>query len=310
MHRLSWATTVNEARRRLHRRRLAREVRSSAIAGRRGGTADPERGGATCASAGLVGARPALKRGPTTISFAGSDDASKTHSAVQRRSERASSTAVSVTSQPASPVRDPADSDKKPQSKIQRFFLSLGRKGRANPPTAAEPKAAVEDLGPALPSTPVTPVPAVESAKPASWPIANASQVDAATRQRRRSSISDVLSILQTSPRSQAQQSDSGVTAGTKAERRRSWRPTSSSGLSFLDSNKPQSPTPGKNGFHLNVAATPKIVEEPFTLSLGEKDDAPGGATDCLWSCYYSEEGEKVRSRPFTLRYPHRFHAA
>ncbi len=43
------------------------------------------------------------------------------------------------------------------------------------------------------------------------------------------------------------------------------------------------------NGFQPNMTATPKILEEPF------KDGVAAQDANCLWSCYYSEDGEKVQ---------------
>jgi hypothetical protein len=43
------------------------------------------------------------------------------------------------------------------------------------------------------------------------------------------------------------------------------------------------------NGFQPNLTATPKILEEPF------KDGVAAQDANCLWSCYYSEDGEKVQ---------------
>ncbi|GAK63384.1 formyl transferase domain-containing protein [Moesziomyces antarcticus] len=249
--------------------------------------------------AGLLGINT-IKRGPTAISFAGADDvlaAAKAKTGVRLRSERSTAEAASRPA-PASANKE----DKKPSSKIQRFFQSLSRKSRAN--LQAEASTAVV---PAVPA--VTAVPAASSAvaapaseatgksAPAS-PVRTSSRMDAATRQRRRSSISDVFSILQNGsrPSSAHQAGDEPASPTSKQERRRSWRPTSSSGLHFgldrsSDANKSLPPTPltKANGFQPNMTATPKILEEPF------KDGVAAQDANCLWSCYYSEDGEKAQ---------------
>lgn len=267
---------------------------------------------------GLLGNNAAVKRGPTVISFvaAGKENAvsgAKARTGLQVRSERSSpppvANAPATVPAVATRPRESNDAPKKSQSKIQRFFQSLSRKSRANlqaesTATAAAPKpvAATPALKPVAPS-------------PRASPARNASTVDAATRQRRRSSISDVFTMLQSgnrSPSSPQQGGSDEPNTAVKAERRRSWRPTSSSGLSFAsDSNKSLPPTPNikSNGFQPDVAATPKIVEEAFANALSEKtrrgsngadtptrqSESPAreGETNCLWSCYYSEDGVK-----------------
>ncbi|SPO24730.1 uncharacterized protein UTRI_01701_B [Ustilago trichophora] len=261
-------------------------------------------------AAGLLGDGAAVKRGPTVISFVANE---KARPNVKVRPERSASATVSVPSNRptvVSPIkaRESTDYGKKSQSKIQRFFQSLSRKSRGNLLAESEPTTPVvpTPIKTAAPLAPAFTKPA-EVTPPAS-PARNAT-MDAATRQRRRSSISDVFSILQ--QRSPTQHSS--MDSGSKAERRRSWRPTSSSGLSFSsshdrpaamgESNKSLPPTPNAKSqgtFQLNVTATPKIVEEAFANAVYEKHgdgaDTPTregekGEGDCLWSCYYSEDG-------------------
>ncbi|TKY86703.1 hypothetical protein EX895_004343 [Sporisorium graminicola] len=269
---------------------------------------------------GLLGNDGAVKRGPTVISFvaAGKNEAvagGKARGVTTTMPERGSSiknaaVPASRGSVPASPAKEVGD--KKSPNKIQRFFLSLGRKSRANlqsdpeasafvvvPAAAAVPKPAAVPIAPA----------AFQPAEPAPLP-ATAARSETETRQRRRSSISDVFSMLQTANRPASQgggaSQDSSTASATKAERRRSWRPTSSPSSSAslasdrdpsASPNKSLPPTPGSksNGFQPNMTATPKIVEEAAfvsaALSVESPEEPEAGA--CLWSCYYSEDGVK-----------------
>ncbi|CBQ71763.1 conserved hypothetical protein [Sporisorium reilianum SRZ2] len=255
-------------------------------------------------SAGLLGNGAAVKRGPTVISFVA---AGKDGGGVKTLPERGSSIKkAAVPSKVASPKEAKEAGDKKAQGKIQRFFLSLSRKSRANLQSDAEAAAFV--VVPPVPKT-AAPVPASfkssDSAPPAPRTATTTSRTDAETRQRRRSSISDVFSMLQNANRPAVNNASHDSTASaTKAERRRSWRPISSSSSTLtLDRtpaspNKSLPPTPGAkaNGFQPNVAATPKIVEEAFA-AMSQKDggspDENEGGENCLWSCYYAEDGAK-----------------
>ncbi|CDS02174.1 hypothetical protein [Sporisorium scitamineum] len=253
---------------------------------------------------GLLGDGAAVKRGPTAISFvaAGKDD---NGAKVKTLPERGSSVKKGVAGQvkvAGSPVKEVGDANKKGQNKIQRFFLSLSRKSRANLQSEASSHIVVPAPQPSAPLAASFKDPPA----PQTPPSPPAARIDSETRQRRRSSISDVFSMLQNANRPPpANGASHDSTASThKAERRRSWRPTSSSGSSFsmdrapASPNKSLPPTPGTkaNGFQ-PTAATPKIVEEAFVNTLSEKDGSPEteAGENCLWSCYYSEDGKLQR---------------
>lgn len=253
------------------------------------------------ANLGSVDSGAAVKRGPTVVSFAGAEKEEsvdkKMRTGVKAPSERSTAAANATTGvSPASPGKDSVKS----QSKIQRFFQSLGRKHRGSLRTESQAPIAAAATVPAS----ATPLASAFESKLPSAP----SSPDAATRQRRRASVTDVLSILQNGGRVQTgnNEPNSPSSTASKADRRRSWRPTSSSSLErSLDSFKSCPPTPSAKatGFQPNVAATPKIVEEAFALTISEKADqditpaVESGDANCLWSCYYSEDGDK-QQRP------------
>lgn len=259
-------------------------------------------------NAGLLGNNAAVKRGPTVISFVSANKeegaGAKAGTVVKGRDDSVCPTAVKF-SPTAVPIKEVGDPNKRSQNKIQRFFLSLSRKSRSNLHAESQKSAtpSVAAFSPA--EAPVTPTSST----------ATSSRNNGSTRQRRRSSISDVFSILQNSNRpvnlsSQSNSHDSNASGATpaspKAERRRSWRPSSSSGQSLSDSNKSLPPTPvvkPNGGFQPNITATPKIVEETFVKAIPADKVAvtpeANADTNCLWSCYYSEDGvQHQRAHP------------
>ncbi|KAJ9478354.1 Protein-S-isoprenylcysteine O-methyltransferase [Pseudozyma hubeiensis] len=240
--------------------------------------------------AGLLGDGAAVKRGPTAISFVAAEKKDAVADAKKRTGVKVRAETVSPDANPprvaasrntaaTAPVKEVVESSKK--NKIQRFFISLGRKNRSVVPSvsagpiSAPSKPAVTLAAAFHPTQPSATLPLSANATPT---------IDPATRHRRRSSISDVFSILQSSPHT----STTSSSPTSKSERRRSWRPTSSSGTSTFDTTS--------GGFQPNVTATPKIVEEASFVSTGEKNGStPEEAVEanCLWSCYYSEDGMK-----------------
>ena len=253
-------------------------------------------------TAGLLGDNAAVKRGPTVISFVGAQkegaEGAKGRTGAKVLPERGSSIKKVDGAKPTvanAPARKATETTKK-QSKIQRFFSSLSRKSRANLQVETEVTPYV--VVPPMPKTSV----ALGPAYPPCPPAKSDRTADVERRQRRRSSISDVFSILQNANRTAGANASHDSSASTKTERRRSWRPTSSSGSSLSDpsATKTLPPTPSiskAGGFQPNAVATPKIVEEAFGVA-GEKPGSNGevgGEANCLWSCYYSEDGMKHR---------------
>ncbi|SNX83350.1 uncharacterized protein MEPE_02057 [Melanopsichium pennsylvanicum] len=259
-----------------------------------------------------------VKRGPTVISFvpAVTQEAKLEQGGIQARTER---TTFPINARPAVVARheEATDYAKKKgnstQSKIQRFFQSLGRKSRANV------QAVNETVKPASVSAPLAAALKSTEMPTATWPARcdESSTMDAATRARRRSSISDVFSMLENASR-RSQRNNANATS-TKAERRRSWRPTSWSGILSNSCSTDHSPEMLKSlqlslinkssGFQPDVNATPKIVEEAALTQVltgkvnneicgadgfsRESASGQGDGTNCLWSCYYSEDGVK-----------------
>lgn len=224
------------------------------------------------------------------VSPRATDLASLTNQATMKRGPSAITFATAAAGQEGDSARSPAsrptkavkEEGAKKGSKIQRFFASLGRKSRSNLQSEVNPV-----LAPIQVKT--SPAPLASAFKPAPIdPVTPTTpKLDAETKVRRRSSISDVLSILQSSPRPQSAE------GSPKSERRRSWRP-SSSGFS--------------SSYDRTVGATPRIVEESFVHSLvsdkltrGDGEVIPPGEGEregegeCLWSCYYAENGTKGR---------------
>lgn len=113
--------------------------------------------------------------------------------------------------------------------------------------------------------------------------------MDPTFKARRRSSISEVLSVLQNSP---SRTTPQATEASPKSERRRSLRATPSEGFSL--------------SYDRGMRMTPRIVEENLVLSEelagaptppkeGEKGEKGEEGEGCLWSCYYAENGGEKR---------------
>ncbi|PWZ00706.1 hypothetical protein BCV70DRAFT_199974 [Testicularia cyperi] len=136
----------------------------------------------------------------------------------------------------------------------------------------------------------------------------------AVRRNSRRSSVSDVFGLLSSPSRSRVSSTaaqdaqPASPTTPKKSERRRSWRPSSSSS----SSSSPATPqhltiatspsTPGSQ-FVLNPLATPKIPEEAFATGMLDSHAPPSdNAQNCLFSCYYAEDGSaSSRANPLAV---------
>ncbi|KAJ1593331.1 hypothetical protein NDA11_007358 [Ustilago hordei] len=162
------------------------------------------------------------------------------------------------------------------KGRLERFFASLSRKSRSNllDPTRTPCSTVASKPVPVLSPSP---------------PILKENKVDPTFKAKRRSSISEVLSVLQNSPSRTTPQATEG---GPKSERRRSLRPTPSEGFSL--------------SYDRGMRMTPRIVEENLVLSEelagaptppkeGEKGEEGEEGEGCLWSCYYAENGGEKR---------------